>query len=156
MRITERLDVEHRLLLQELEDVADLVRCGGSQQAWQGAAGTFAHVLSRHNGVEERLVYSALGAARPECADFIAELENEHRLLERLARDVAQDTSGAAALQLVDTLRKHVEKETYVVFPLAEEVLPVARLRLTRLELVAELSGPARHMNGDWPEHWLG
>ena len=74
----------------------------------------------------------------------------------RPAPPAATPPEGAAALEWIETLRQHFEKETYVAFPLAEESLPPARLRLTRVDLVAGAPVPRQRRRGDWPEHWLG
>lgn len=156
MRITERLDVEHRMFVLQLDDVSELIRAGAAPAVWQAAAGTIARVVAVHVSLEEHLVFPALGEARPEWAGLLAELEREHRWMERLARAIPQDVSGAVTLEWIELLRQHVEKETFIAFPLAEESLPAARLRLTRVDLIAGVPVPRPCRGGEWPEHWLG
>jgi hemerythrin-like domain-containing protein len=153
---TERLDVEHRIFLHQLDDVAELVRAGAAPATWQALTRALARVLCIHISLEEHLVFPALAEARPEWAGFLHELESEHRRIERLARDAEHDATGVTALEWVDFLREHTEKETCVAFPLAEEALPAARLRQARVDLVAGFPLPRRRFGSDWPEHWLG
>lgn len=156
MRLTERLDVEHRFFLHQLDDLAELVRSGAAPDAWQGAARTLTGALAFHMDLEEHLVFAALAEARPEWTGLLAELESEHRLIERLAHDARRDESGAIILEWVALLRQHAEKETYVAFPLAEEALPATRLRLTSVDLAAGLMLQRQRPGSDWPERWLG
>lgn len=129
MRITDRLKVEHGVFLVQLRHLEQMVTARAPATALMAVIETIAQAEAHHSALEDRLLYPALagklGADSPALHAITADHQQIHKLLAGIR---AGEPDPESVLQLVTTLRDHMEREIHDVFVLAEDVLPEAEL----------------------------
>jgi iron-sulfur cluster repair protein YtfE (RIC family) len=102
----------------------------GDQEVWlrsmaEAALRFFESDLLPHFKVEEEVLFPAMQPL-PEASELIADLESDHRALERfikLMRQVRSVGLGDALGQFADLLKSHIRKEENQLFPIYETCL---------------------------------
>jgi hemerythrin-like domain-containing protein len=127
-----RFEAEHRVALaalERLERAALGLRAGegvGSHLAEVGEVLTLLQgAVREHNEAEERALFPLLGADAPlgpflEEHEFLWGLEST---LETALRNGAAARIADVALEIVDLLRAHIQRENEVLFPMARVLL---------------------------------
>jgi hemerythrin-like domain-containing protein len=135
----------HRALRRDADAVADAARRLDPESvtgatALLDAFGIAESMLHHHHVAEDDLVWPAIVARRPSCAEALAELEAEHDVVERWLGEIrlaletlsspdAVDRAAVtvdlvvAASSLATSLRAHLEHEERVAVPMIVEVL---------------------------------
>lgn len=131
MKITELLSVEHTLVLAQLDHVKGLIDQGASAEEIAAAVRAVAVAVDVHQANEHRffmpLVREAFGPELPLLRRIEAE---EHEVTELLS---LVDGGGVLVGRFIDLLRRHIEEETRVLFPMVED-----RVSAVKLESAAE------------------
>ena len=94
--------------------------------------------LAAHEAIEEKLLFAALREAG-EDEPVLELLGGDHRSLEVLVRSLASVLTGerdkpvawlvSSTIRLVDSLRAHMKREEYEVFPMVRDCLSKKRLK---------------------------
>ena len=129
MKITDRLKVEHGVFLVQLRRLERMVAERAPAAALAGAIESIAAAEAHHSALEDRLLYPALagklGSEFPALRIITADHQRIQQLLTRIR---AGEPDAQTTLELVSTLRDHMEREIHEIFVLAEDVLPEADL----------------------------
>ncbi len=128
--------------LDRLEAGARDVEAPGARIAVEQAVGFLDREVRGHNEREEQVLFPVLERYLPADAGPTAVMRAEHRLLwdllGKLRAALAGAPSGGAkpdtapvretGLAIVDLLRRHIEKENAVLFPMAKQMLSPAEM----------------------------
>lgn len=129
MKITDRLKVEHGVFLVQLRRLEQMVAARAPAPALAAAIETIATAELHHSALEDKLLYPAmvekLGADAPPLRMIAADHQHIQHLLDAIR---AGEPDGQSTLELVRTLRDHMEREIHQVFVLAERVLDESQL----------------------------
>ncbi len=123
MKITERLNVEHGLLLELLDRLDALVARNASPALLAGATAMLAAAADAHCALEDTLhdtLRRSLGIEFPPLVAAAA----AHREIARLSKGGDDAIPGGDAAALSRAVRDHVEREIHLILPLAQEWLP--------------------------------
>jgi hemerythrin-like domain-containing protein len=110
--------------LVELENAA----VAGDHEALHDLCDWLDRSALRHEADEEKSLFPRL-ASRPELADLLSQLSDEHRAHERLHAALRASIGGepgrvvAIARELAAAYRKHVEEEEAALFPAARALV---------------------------------
>jgi hemerythrin-like domain-containing protein len=141
-----RFEEEHDVALAaltQLEGAAEALRSGEASERHFATARQVHAVLCgavrRHNEDEERALFPVLAEDAP-LGPFLDEHETLWKLEEQLAAsldDGDRDRVARVALEIVDLLRTHIQRENEMLFPMARALLGADGLALVarRLEL---------------------
>jgi hemerythrin-like domain-containing protein len=149
MTPTEILKEEHRLILDvlnSLEEAADRLDSGGdvSPDFFLDAAEFVAEFADRcHHRKEEDILFVAMTARdMPRDSGPVAVMLHEHEEGRRFTagfRSAAEQMKSGDAASRADVvrnvfdyvilLREHIHKEDYVLFPMADQIIPVAAMQ---------------------------
>jgi hemerythrin-like domain-containing protein len=129
MKITDRLKVEHGVFLVQLKHLEQMVIARAPAAALTAVIETIAEAEAHHSALEDRLLYPALAAKLgPDCLPLRNIMADHQRIQQQLAGIRAGEPDPQATMELVTTLRDHMEREIHEIFVLAEDVLPEAAL----------------------------
>lgn len=139
-----RFEEEHDVALAalaQLERAAEALRSGEASER-HFATVRLVHALlcgavRRHNEDEERALFPLLGENAP-LGPFLDEHETLWKLEEELAASLDRgDRGGLArvALEIVDLLRAHIQRENDMLFPMARALLGVDGLAIVSQRL---------------------
>lgn len=141
IRRFEEEHVEALAALVRLEEAAEALRRGGPSEPHFTTArevhGLLCGAVRQHNEDEERALFPVLGEDAP-----IGPFLEEHETLRKLENDLAvsidrgdRDAVARQALEIVDLLRTHIERENAVLFPMARALLGAEGLAIVANEL---------------------
>lgn len=129
MRITERLNAEHGVFLEQLEHLEQLLQRQAPTLVLTAAAQTIAGALEPHLELEDEVLYPAVREALGPQFPPIQAMGQEHEQVERLVREVlAGPVDEPLVRSFIQVLRAHVENEIHMLFPIAEESIPAEKL----------------------------
>jgi len=127
-----RFEEEHDVALAALallERAAEALRSGEASERHFATARQVHELLCgavrRHNEDEERALFPVLGEDAP-LAPFLDEHETLWRMEEELLTSLNRgdrDSVARVALEIVDLLRAHIQRENDVLFPMARGLL---------------------------------
>ena len=155
MRLTDRLKVEHGIFLKQLAFLEGLVKLGADPSVLGVVAETIVTAEEDHSELEGRVLYPELEKAVGSNFGPLKQVAQEHADLAALvARLRAGKVDATLAMELVNQLRDHLEREIHGFFALAEEWIPAERLE-------ALVSWDEEHLyesmgrRKEWVERWL-
>jgi hemerythrin-like domain-containing protein len=129
MKVTERLKVEHGVLLSLLDHLDDLVKSGAEPCVLRATTAAVVAAEEKHALFEERLLFRLVAASLGPESPLLTSLLDEHDDVAELGRRIlagSVDTATVAAY--ADGLRQHIERETHRLFPLIDEIVPEEKL----------------------------
>ncbi len=129
MKITECLNVEHGVFLDQLATLELLVQQGASREVLAAVARTVAGPVERHRELEERLLYPEIRKAFGTMFPPLDVMEHEHGEIQEALRTIDSGRfSPDTVTGFIAVLREHIQKEIQVLFPMAESRIPAPRL----------------------------
>ena len=155
MKLTDRLKVEHGIFLKQLAFLESLVKLGADPSLLAVVAETIVTAEEDHSQLEGRVLYPELEKAVGKDYGPLKQVAQEHADLAALvARLRAGTVDAALAMELVNVLRDHLEREIHGLFALAEERIPAERLEaLVNWEEEHLYASMGRRK--EWVERWL-
>lgn len=135
-QVSRALDDEHRATLDLLARVEQVFRRTGARDAVLASAfgRQIEHELARHFAFEERDLFPRLHETG--AGDLAVLLTEEHETIHRVAAELVPLARGAAALddagwadfrrcalEMVERLRAHIDKETAALLPAVDDAL---------------------------------
>lgn len=127
MKITDYLDVEHGLLHEQLDHVRSLLEQGATSLELMAAVKTVAVALNAHQEAEERfllpLVRETFGHGLP----MLRMIEDQEAEIAEILSSLEHDPERVA--RFVELLRRHIEEETKILFPMIEDRVPTSKLQ---------------------------
>jgi len=127
--------------LAQLERAAEALRSGDVPERHFATArqvhALLCGAVRRHNEDEERGLFPVLGANAP-LGPFLVEHETLWKLEEELAASIDGgdgDEVARVALEIVDLLRAHIQRENDILFPMARALLGVDGLAIVTKRL---------------------
>lgn len=155
MKLTDRLKVEHGVFLKQLAFLESLAKLGAPGPVLGVVAETIVTAEEDHSQLEGRVLYPELEKAVGSDYGPLKQVAHDHAALAALVTRVRSGTVDAAlAMELVNLLRDHLEREIHGLFALAEEWIPAERLE-------ALVSWDEEHLyesmgrRKEWVERWL-
>ncbi|MCI0341328.1 MAG: hemerythrin domain-containing protein [Planctomycetales bacterium] len=129
MKITECLNVEHGVFLDQLATLDHLVQQGAKPEVLAAVSRAIAGPVERHRELEERLLYPEIRRAWGPEFPPLDVMEREHEEIQDALRAIDSGRFDASTVnRFVDVLRQHIHKEVNVLFPMAEARIPAPRL----------------------------
>jgi hemerythrin-like domain-containing protein len=155
MKLTDRLKVEHGIFLKQLAFLESLVKLGADPSVLAVVAETIVTAEEDHSQLEGRVLYPELEKAVGNDYGPLKQVAQEHADLAALVARLRGGTVDAAlAMELVNQLRDHLEREIHGLFALAEERIPAERLEaLVNWEEEHLYASMGRRK--EWVERWL-
>jgi hemerythrin-like domain-containing protein len=155
MKLTDRLKVEHGIFLKQLAFLESLAKLGAPASVLGVVAETIVTAEEDHSQLEGRLLYPELEKAVGSDYGPLKQVADEHAALAALvARMRAGTVDAGLAMEFVNVLRDHLEREIHGLFALADEWIPAERLEALvnwDEEHLYETMGRRR----EWVERWL-
>ncbi|GIW41989.1 MAG: hypothetical protein KatS3mg076_2566 [Candidatus Binatia bacterium] len=150
MKVTECLDSEHRVFLLQLGVLERMLAENAADGELRAVVLALAEAVEKHREVEEGLLYPAIRRAFGETFPPVAVMEHEHRQIEQTIGALRSHSGSVpeAVRRLVEILRAHIQKETEVLFPMAEKKIPAEEL-----EHLAHRCASEHHACGEVSAH---
>lgn len=130
MKITDCLNTEHWVFLSQLETLEAMLQEGAPVEALRAATLTIGAAVERHRAMEDEILYPAIRRQFGDDFPPILVMEGEHQEIESSLKGVASRAENMHALTqgFIDLLRQHIAKEMQVLFPMAEQAIPLSQL----------------------------
>lgn len=125
MKMTECLATEHQVFLDQLEVIERAVKDAAlyPDAAIKAMVEMLALPLERHARTEE-VLFRALEAYLERTTGPLAVMESEHQGIRQTLEAISDDLDvRGQTSRLTEMLRRHINKEDRVLFPMAEEFL---------------------------------
>ena len=124
MRITDRLRVEHGVLLRQLRAIEELQAVGAYPEALRAVVAVLARAEEHHSELEERVLFPALARVLGADHEALRVVGADHARLRAAADHITGGDFGPDDVRLyVATAREHFEREIHGLFVIAEELL---------------------------------
>lgn len=144
MKVTECLNVEHGVFLRQLDYLEELYRTGAPESVLGAVLQTIARAVEAHAGQEEHGLYPAIEEVFGPQFPPLQVMELEHQEIDRIVEATRAATfPRGMILRFLEVLRGHIQKEMNVLFPMAEEGVPVERLEALARKCAEEGHGIA-------------
>jgi hemerythrin-like domain-containing protein len=155
MKLTDRLKVEHGIFFKQLAFLESLAKLGAPASVLGVVAETIVTAEEDHSQLEGRVLYPELEKAVGRDYRPLTQVAEEHAALAALvARMRAGTVDAGLAMEFVNLLRDHLEREIHGLFALADEWIPAERLEALvnwEEEHLYESMGRRK----EWVERWL-
>lgn len=133
MRVTDAFRAEHGVFYAQF-DTFETAMDGDTVDCVRRRAAMLAAGLEPHAHLENELLFDVMEARVEGAEDLLAVMRDEHQRIEAALHRIQNASSLEAAYELLREMiaaaRDHFEKEERVAFPLAEERLADAELRV--------------------------
>jgi hemerythrin-like domain-containing protein len=132
MKVTKGLLGEHAVFGALFDHLERTVPAASTAAQVRDLGAMLASALSTHAGIEDELLFDALGAVMDAQLGPVAVMRMEHEQIEGGLQQLPSiddvDMARRVLLQVVETARGHFAKEEQVLFPIAEQMLGESRL----------------------------
>ncbi len=129
MRVTERLRVEHGILLRQLHHLEILFEEGASPATLQGAVGSIEVTRRSAAELERRVLLPVLSRLLGRDYAALRKAEADHEEIAAMAAAMRETPpSRDEARRFAERLRLHLGSEVHSLFAMAEETIPADRL----------------------------
>jgi hypothetical protein len=129
MRVTERLRVEHGILLRQLHHLDTLLEEGAPPAVLQGAVGSVEVTRRSAAELESGVLLPVLGRLLGRDYGALRQAEADHRELAVLAALIREERPTREDVRrYAERLRVHLGSELSSLFAMAEETIPAHRM----------------------------